>query len=706
MDWNVGRSRFWGTPLPIWTTEDGTETRCIDSYAALRRAVQRSVKAGFMRKALPTDFDPHRPYIDEVVLCSKKGKPMRRVPEVADVWFDSGAMPYAQQHYLLGRSANKKPEHFPADFIAEGVDQTRGWFFSLHALGVLLFDEPAFKRVFVNGLLLDAAGNKMSKRLGNSVDVFKLLDTHGADALRCYLSAAGQAGDDIKFTEKEIVAIQRNFLGTLLNTYRFFALYAKIDRFQYKLPPVWFDYREDLDRWVLSELNTLTKEVRKAYENYRPDEAMRLIQQFVVDDVSNWYVRQNRERFWQSGQADHTPRKRTAYETLYECLLTTVQLAAPIAPFLTEGIYQGLMAFTYPSLREQFPISVHLCHFPEPKMECVDYDLIGEVFSARRICHLGHALRKERGIKVRTQISRVRVVIASNFDVSTSISTLQLGQELRKKPRFISDVYRYIPPFSRTGEMVRRELNALLFSPEKFDINSEKYRDFKLEVNPRTDFIRMTFGEKRTQDILDALRMLNDSEEGQKTIRKAVSGNYSPVISVKGEKIKIHGLLVVILLRPPRHDERWVWRHDGGNTCVGIPYDGMGARMSIERESLRHLQVFRKEKGFAVEDRIELYLYFDGFPHFPDDNDTPPSLKDKELINCKRIKENIQADVFEILEDKKAFDKLTGYEEDKRELTISGAEGSFVIYLKGRRSPKQAKVLKREPTDHIPGFPL
>jgi len=294
VDWNLSRSRFWGTPLPIWITEDGSEIKCIGSIEELKNEIELAVKAGFMEKPINEEIDLHRPWVDTIVLKSQGGKPMKREPDLIDVWFDSGAMPYAQWHYPF-ENKDKFENNFPADFIAEGVDQTRGWFFTLHALGVLLFDSVAYKNVLSNGLVLDKNGNKMSKRLGNAADPFKVIQQFGADALRWYMMENSQPWDNLKFDEKGINEVSRKFFGTLFNTYSFFSLYANIDGFNYNEADI--EQRPEIDQWILSLLNTLIRKVDGHYDQYEPTKAARAIQEFTIDHLSNWYVRLSRRRF-------------------------------------------------------------------------------------------------------------------------------------------------------------------------------------------------------------------------------------------------------------------------------------------------------------------------------------------------------------------------------------------------------------------------
>lgn len=404
VDWNLSRSRYWGIPLPIWRSEEGEE-RCIGSVEELQQALQESVKAGFMSATDLEHLDPsqpgfdlHRPYVDRVVLVSPGGKPMYREPDLIDVWFDSGAMPYAQWHYPFGRK--DLDGVFPADFIAEGVDQTRGWFFTLHAIAVMLFDSVAFRNVVSNGLVLDKNGNKMSKRLGNAIDPFSTLETYGPDATRWYMISNAQPWDNLKFNLEGIVEVQRKFFGTLHNTYSFFALYANIDGFRYEDADIPLSQRSELDRWILSLLNSLVKEVDACYNDYEPTKATRLIQDFVTEHLSNWYVRLGRRRFWKGEYSDD---KKAAYQTLYTCLDTLSRLMAPVAPFFADRLFSDLNSI---SKKDQSG-SVHLASFPVSDPAVIDTALEDRMQLAQDISSLVLSLRKKTNIKVRQPLRKI-----------------------------------------------------------------------------------------------------------------------------------------------------------------------------------------------------------------------------------------------------------------------------------------------------------
>ena len=410
VDWNLSRSRYWGTPLPIWRTEDGKEEICIGSVDELRTEIEKSIKAGFMTEnpyasSDYNKFDLHRPYIDSVVLVSKEGKKMFREPDLIDVWFDSGAMPYAQYHYM-GKEGQLGKDVYPADFIAEGVDQTRGWFFTLHAIATMCFDSVAYKNVISNGLVLDKNGNKMSKRLGNAVDPFGVIEKYGADAVRWYMITNSQPWDNLKFDEAGVDEVRRKFFGTLYNTYAFFALYANIDKFDYSQADIDIKERPEIDRWILSELNSLIIEVDNAYQSYEPTRAGRAIAEFVDAHLSNWYVRLSRRRFWKS---EDNQDKLSAYQTLYTCLETVARLSSPIAPFFSEQLYRDLNNVTGRNKAE----SVHLTDFPVADKTFIDKALEERMEAAQLISSLVLSLRKKANIRVRQPLSKIMIPVAN-----------------------------------------------------------------------------------------------------------------------------------------------------------------------------------------------------------------------------------------------------------------------------------------------------
>lgn len=409
VDWNLSRSRFWGTPLPIWRTEDGAEQICIGSVAELNTEIRKaaSVLGGDTNKQFIENglADLHKPFVDDVILVSASGKAMKRVPDLVDVWFDSGAMPYAQWHYPFeNRELIESGNAFPADFIAEGVDQTRGWFYTLHALGALLFDSVAYKTVVSNGLVLDKNGNKMSKRLGNVVDPFSTIETYGADATRWYLITNASPWDNLKFDIEGIKEVQRKFFGTLYNTYQFFSLYSNVDGFSYSEADVPFNERPEIDRWILSSLQSLIKQVSQYMEDYEPTLAGRAIDEFVDELLSNWYVRLSRRRFW---KGEYGTDKISAYQTLYHCLVTVAKLAAPISPFFTDSIYRNLNAVTG---KEPYS-SVHHADFPVANDAWIDLALEERMSIAKEISSLVLSIRKKVNIRVRQPLQKMLIPV-------------------------------------------------------------------------------------------------------------------------------------------------------------------------------------------------------------------------------------------------------------------------------------------------------
>ena len=495
VDWNLSRSRYWGTPLPIWRTKDGKEEICIGSIKELNEEVSKSVKAGFMKAALGENFDLHRPYVDDIVLVSTSGQPMYREPDLIDVWFDSGAMPYAQWHYPF---ENKEvfDQNYPADFIAEGVDQTRGWFFTLHAIAVMLCDSVAFRNVISNGLVLDKNGNKMSKRKGNVVNPFDTLAQYGPDLVRWYMIENSTPWDNLKFDFDGITEVQRRFFGTLQNTYAFFALYANIDGFvKDEMNNVAHTELTNLDRWILSKTQSLVSEVTAAYNDYEPTKAARAIQEFVNDHLSNWYVRLNRKRFWKpvldetggrQEAVELSTDKKAAYETLYTCLMITGQLMSPIAPFYAEWLYKNLTdnirdrarQFNTPLQHE----SVHLTHLIKDDLPWKDEALELSMDYAQRICSLVHSIRKNSKIKVRTPLQKILLpVIDDSFAAAVkSVEEIILAEVNVKAIEYIDDasgviVKKVKPNLPKLGKQYgpkMKEVTQVVNSLTKEEINA------------------------------------------------------------------------------------------------------------------------------------------------------------------------------------------------------------------------------------------
>lgn len=486
VDWNLSRSRYWGTPLPIWITEDKKEEKCIGSVQELREEVEKAIAAGIDQKPIGDDIDLHRPYVDEIILVSDSGKKMSREPDLIDGWFDSGSMPYAQLHYPFENKGVFK-KTFPADFIAEGVDQTRGWFFTLHAIAGMIFDNVAYKNVVSNGLVLDKNGNKMSKRLGNAIDPFETIAKFGPDALRWYMISNANPWDNLKFDIEGVAEIQRRFFGTLTNTYSFFALYANLDGFKYSEKDIPVEQRTESDRWILSRLNTTIREVRNAYDDYEPTRAARLIQDFVIDELSNWYVRLNRKRFWKGSYNDD---KISAYQTLYTCLVTLAKLASPIMPFYTERIFKDLNEIS--GIEDKN--SVHLTDFPSADPRVIDAVLEEKMKLAQTISSLVHSLRKKHKIKVRQPLSRILIPVLNEHTRHQidSVQEIILTEINIKGIEYIDDtsgilVKKIKPNFKRLGQQygkLMKEINQTINGFSQEDITRlEKDNQFTISLS-------------------------------------------------------------------------------------------------------------------------------------------------------------------------------------------------------------------------------
>ena len=480
-DWNLSRSRYWGIPIPIWSTEEGDERKCIDSIETLQHEINLAIAAGFMNHNpfehfKPSDFssanydqiDLHKHKIDPIILVSASGKPMKREADLIDVWFDSGAMPYAQLHYPFeNRELIDNNLAFPADFIAEGVDQTRGWFYTLHAISTMVFGAKAYKNVVSNGLVLDKNGQKMSKRLGNAIDPFTTLDQYGPDATRWYMITNAQPWDNLKFDLEGISEVQRKFFGTLYNTYSFFALYANIDSFTYSEAAIALNQRPEIDRWILSKLNSLIAEVDAAYTTYEPTKAGRAIQDFVTEQLSNWYVRLCRRRFWKNDDAQD---KLAAYQTLYTCLETVALLAAPIAPFFMDQLYTDLNS-TEGSTQS---LSVHLADFPTVDQAAINTNLETQMELAQRTCSLVLALRKKQHIRVRQPLQKIMIPVlnaqeAANF---RHVSNLICAEVNVKELELLSDtgilVKSIKPNFKTIGPKYGKQMKAISALVQQF----------------------------------------------------------------------------------------------------------------------------------------------------------------------------------------------------------------------------------------------
>ena len=556
VDWNLSRSRYWGTPLPIWVTEDREEEICIGSIAELKAEVEKSIQAGFMTDPIEDDFDLHRPYVDDIVLVSPNGKKMFREPDLIDVWFDSGAMPYAQWHYPFENEDIFK-ENYPADFIAEGVDQTRGWFFTLHAIAGMLFNSVAFKNVMANGLVLDKDGNKMSKRLGNAVDPFKTLEEYGPDATRWYMISNANPWDNLKFNIEGVAEAQRRFFGTLQNTYNFFALYANLDHFE--PGELNKDALTESDRWILSKLNSTIKLVDASYDAYEPTRAARLIQNFVIDDLSNWYVRLNRKRFW---KGEFNEDKRAAYQTLHNCLVTIAKLASPIAPFYTDHMYLDLSKWN----KEAFE-SVHLADFPVADESMINADLEAQMKLAQDISSLVHSLRKKHMIKVRQPLSKILVpILDKSFEEHIrAVEGLILSEVNTKELEYLDDtsgvlVKKIKPNFRKLGKQ---------YGP--------KMKDIAAAINGFTG-----------EDIASI------EKTGEATID--VSGEH---ITLTLEDVEISSEDI----------PGWLVASEGNLTvALDVTITDNLRKEGIARDLVNRIQNIRKDMGLEVQDKIKVSL--------------------------------------------------------------------------------------------------
>ena len=517
VDWNLSRSRYWGVPLPIWVTEDRNEIKAVGSAEELKAEVEKSMAAGFMKDSPMADFEPgnmskenyetfdfHRPYVDEIILVSDSGKQMMREPGLIDVWFDSGSMPYAQFHYPF---ENKEvfENNFPADFIAEGVDQTRGWFFTLHAISTMLFDSVAYKNVVSNGLVLDKKGNKMSKRLGNAVDPFETIEKFGPDATRWYMITNSQPWDNLRFDVNGIDEIRRKLLGTLYNTYSFFALYANIDGFTYSEAEIPVSERTELDRWILSELNSLVQNVDEAFSNYEPTKAGRAIQYFVNEHLSNWYVRLSRRRFWKGSYSDD---KIEAYQTLYTVLVTVAQISSPIAPFFSDRLFVDLNSVSGKHKAE----SVHLTDFPCVKTELIDKDLEERMELAQKVSSMVLSLRKKNFLRVRQPLAKIIIPVFSDHILAQikAVEDLILSEVNVKIIEYLTDdsgilVKKIKPNFKslgpKYGKMMKQLAGTILGIDQDGIKQLEAEGSITLIINDENFDITLDDVEISTQDI-------------------------------------------------------------------------------------------------------------------------------------------------------------------------------------------------------------
>lgn len=572
-DWNLSRSRFWGTPLPIWRDEDGKEI-CIGSIEELYTEIEKSVAAGVMssnpmkeKGFVPNDFDKenydkidlHRPYVDDIVLVSESGKPMHRETDLIDVWFDSGSMPYAQVHYPFEhRDAIDKRTAFPADFINEGVDQTRGWFFTLHAIAAMVFDSVAFKNVISTGLVLDAKGNKMSKHVGNVVDPFEMIDQYGADSVRFYMMTNSEPWDNLKFDAGGVDEVRRKFFGTLYNTYSFFALYANVDGFDPTEPQIKLEDRPEIDRWILSSLHTLIKGVDHELQSYDPTRAGRLIDTFVNDDLSNWYVRLNRKRFWgKEMSAD----KRSAYQTLYTCLMTVAKLLAPFTPFYADQLWKDLGGE-----QADRTCSVHLVKFPEADEQAIDRELEARMEMAQKITSMTLALRRKVNIKVRQPLQQIMI---------PAIDTTQKRHIEAVKDLIISEV--------NVKELNFVEGNGVLIK--------------KVKCNFRT--MGKKYG-KLMKDIAAQLSALDQDRIA------AFERNGKMDLNIAGQSVSVDITDVEII---SEDIPGWLVANEGNLTvALEVELTDELRHEGMARELINRIQNIRKESGLEITDRIRVTL--------------------------------------------------------------------------------------------------
>jgi len=565
-DWNLGRSRYWGIPLPIWTNEDGSEVKCIGSIQELFDEIEKAIQCNVMKEnpfKNQKELDLHRPYIDQVVLADSQGKPMYREPFLIDVWFDSGAMPYAQWHYPF---ENQEPfeKSFPADFIAEGIDQTRGWFYTLHVISTIVKDQPAFKNVVVNGLVLDKNGNKMSKRLGNTIDPEAIISTYGADPLRWYMIENAPCWENLRFDVEKIIEAQRKFFGTLYNTYQFFSIYANIDQFIYTphhLVP--YEERNLLDQWILAELQHLIEQVDNHLHHYNATPAARLIQHFVIEHLSNWYVRLSRRRFWKS---EDSKDKQAAYQTLYECLLTVAHLLAPFIPFTAEWLYKNLTDHSAPNPAAN---SVHLNDFPVPNPQYHNPTLRAVMELAQRVRTLVHALRKQERIRVRQPLPKVLVA-----------TTDPNAQKL----------------FPLITEIIKQETNV-----KEVDLLPEDSEFLVKKVKPNYQLLGPKYG-KKMPSIAKAIQHLNPQ-----SIRKLENGEAIPLTLEEGETIPLAPEEVIIV---PIDIPGWKVHTDGQVTvALDLNITPQLYLEGLARDLVNRIQNTRKQLGLEITDRIHLQLY-------------------------------------------------------------------------------------------------
>ena len=605
-DWNLSRSRFWGIPLPIWRTENGSEEICIGSLKELKKEIDKSVKNGFMSKDLFSDFEPenysdenynkidlHKNVVDKIILVSKNGHKMYRETDLIDVWFDSGSMPYAQWHYPFeNKDLIDKNKFYPADFIAEGVDQTRGWFYTLHAISSLVFNSNAYKNVVSNGLVLDKNGQKMSKRLGNAVDPFKTLENYGADATRWYMISNSNPWDNLKFDIDGVDEVRRKFLGTLYNTYSFFSLYANIDGFSYNENDIEHNDRPEIDRWILSELNSLIGKVDDYYNDYEPTKAARAISEFVIEYLSNWYVRLSRRRFW---KGDYELDKISAYQTLFTVLLNISKISAPIAPFFMDKLYQDLTKNIASNKKD----SVHLDSFPKSNSSLIDLKLEDKINYAQRISSLTLSLRAKEKIKVRQPLNKIMVPVNNNEQKSQ---------------------------IEAVSELIKREVNV-----KKIEF-IEGHSDLLIkEVKPNFKTLGPRFGFEM-KEIAAVVKNLTSEQIQDLETRSKID----LIINKKNVTFDVTDFEIL-----SNDIEGWLVAHEGSITvALDITINDDLIDEGISREIVSRIQTIRKESGFEVTDRIKIFMLEDERISRAINNNID-YIKSETLANSIELKNNL-----------------------------------------------------------------
>lgn len=572
-DWNLSRSRYWGIPLPIWRTEDGKEEICIGSVEELKAEMEKAVAAGLMPKDIFEEFkvgdlsdenyatiDLHKNIVDGIVLVSESGKPMKREADLIDVWFDSGSMPYAQWHYPFENKEKVENTWRKADFIAEGVDQTRGWFYTLHAIATMIFDDVAYKNVVSNGLVLDKNGQKMSKRLGNAADPFDVLDIYGPDATRWYMISNANPWDNLKFDVDGIGEVRNKFFGTLYNTYSFFSLYANLDNFDYSEADIPLENRPEIDRWILSELNTLIQKVDDAYADYEPTKATRAISEFVQENLSNWFVRLSRRRYWKGSYAED---KISAYQTLYTCLVTVAQLGAPVAPFFMDRLYKDLTAGTAQGGKE----SVHLSNFPKANASYIDKALEHKMQKAQTISSLVLSLRQREKIKVRQPLQKIMIPV--------------LDASEREEILAVSD-------------LIKHEVNV-----KEIELIDEDSGILVKQIKP--DFKKL--GPRFGQEMKGIAQVINGFDQKEiATLEK--DGEISVFHNGKNSTLTLDDVLI-----SSQDIEGWlVANADGVTVALDVTISQELKNEGIARELVNRIQNLRKDSGFEVTDRVDVTL--------------------------------------------------------------------------------------------------